>query len=306
MSTKIKTLRKKTVKKELNLFDTETDRLLNAVEPNFQIFKNGKNSVKIRLMTITPNLAKILLETNTKNRSLSRSNIEHLAKQINSGEWKLTGGSIGFDTNGTLVDGQHRLQACMQSNIPITTLVISGLKPEVFTVIDTGKKRDGSDALSIEGVPNCTMVSGAIRLISKYRKDGELGKSAKSMTNQNIVDYYYDNKSLGGMSTIASKLYSKCCGILSPRAVLTYYFLFSEKSKKDAHTFLEQVCIGKGIDEGDAAFELRNRLIKDMNSSVKMVEQEKAKMVAYAWCKFRKGETVKSFKLSKEDKVEII
>ena len=62
---------------------------------------------------ITPNRATKLLEHNTDNyrMSISNSTLENLVYELTHGQWKATTQGIGFDTNGVLVDGQHRLMA---------------------------------------------------------------------------------------------------------------------------------------------------------------------------------------------------
>src|SRR5438046_2404287 len=51
------------------------------------------------------------LAANTANRPLSRSTVRGFADAMRSGEWLVTHQGVAFDTDGVLVDGQHRLAA---------------------------------------------------------------------------------------------------------------------------------------------------------------------------------------------------
>jgi len=110
---------------------------------------------------ITPEFAKEVLEKRNKiNRAILQGTVNSYAKQMREGKWKTNGEPIIFseeyevEEDGVkrnvrfLLDGQHRLAACVKCGIPFLVLVVSGLPKEVFDSIDTGKVRAGKDALS--------------------------------------------------------------------------------------------------------------------------------------------------------------
>ena len=80
----------------------------------------------------------------------------------------MTGDPIKFSSDGRLLDGQHRLEACEIAGLPISTHVVFGVDPGAFTTIDTGRSRSASDALAIEGVRNYQEVAGALRFADFY------------------------------------------------------------------------------------------------------------------------------------------
>lgn len=94
---------------------------------------------------ITPQRAKELLEANRENRQLQKRQIAELAGQIEGGRWLLTHQGIAFDTNGRLVDGQHRLKAIVLANKPAELVVCRGLDPAAFPVVDQGRARSIAD-----------------------------------------------------------------------------------------------------------------------------------------------------------------
>ena len=62
-------------------------------------------------VTITPQVAQMMLEHNTHNRNLTESRAQAYARDMASGNWRYTGEGIKFGPDGTLLDGQTRLRA---------------------------------------------------------------------------------------------------------------------------------------------------------------------------------------------------
>lgn len=100
-----------------------------------------------RVEEISPERAKEMLEHNTKNRKLNMLQVSAIASTIENGHYEFTSQSIGFDTNGTLTDGQHRLHAIIKAGKTVPMVVVYGANQSVFT--DRGKKRTVSENLSI-------------------------------------------------------------------------------------------------------------------------------------------------------------
>jgi len=92
-------------------------------------YKNGYS-----LETITPRLAREYLATDEgKNRRPSKNHVQYLADSISRGEWvQITGQPIAFDKMGRLVNGQHRLLACIQANLPINVEIVRGVDDETL------------------------------------------------------------------------------------------------------------------------------------------------------------------------------
>lgn len=120
---------------------------------------------------ITPALAKDILETlNTNNRPLSNGNVKTLVAQIQNEEWIAGTSTIIFSDNQTLLDGQHRLNAIVNSNTPLIFHVAFNMPEIAFCVLDTNKKRTGSDTLAKAGFSNLGTLNSMIRKSNHYYK----------------------------------------------------------------------------------------------------------------------------------------
>ena len=77
---------------------------------------------------VTPEIAlKWLNEQNNLNRPMLTQLHEPLTREMVEGRFQVTHQGIGFDENGQLTDGQHRLQGIVNSGVGQWLLVICGL-----------------------------------------------------------------------------------------------------------------------------------------------------------------------------------
>jgi len=72
-------------------------------------------------------------------------------KAILNGSWLPTNQGIGVTSEGVLADGQHRLQAIKNLGyLPVTLLLVTGLDPKVYRIIDIGRKRSMFDSVKLD------------------------------------------------------------------------------------------------------------------------------------------------------------
>jgi hypothetical protein len=104
-----------------------------------------------QLLEITPDMAKMMLDTNTNNRNLSERAVTQLATAMENGSWELNHQGLAFYEGGMLADGQHRLAAIIRANKPITMMVTTGLPKNTAMTIDSGRRRSLIDGVKISG-----------------------------------------------------------------------------------------------------------------------------------------------------------
>ena len=119
-----------------------------------------------RWMDITPAMAAEMLQRNTGNRPIKKTHLKGLVSEIANGRFMETGDSIKFSNTGLLLDGQHRLQACVDAGATIRTIVACGLSPEIFTVLDSGAKRSVANMLEGLGHANPNDLGAAVKVAS--------------------------------------------------------------------------------------------------------------------------------------------
>jgi hypothetical protein len=104
--------------------------------------------MRAEIITFTPDTAKKYLESNFVNRRVKKSKVTEYANAMRAGNWGLTGQTLIFDTEGHLINGQHRLLACVESGCEFKSLVVFDSDGDI-SMIDMGASRSTADILDI-------------------------------------------------------------------------------------------------------------------------------------------------------------
>lgn len=104
------------------------------------------------------------LTRNRLNRTVRQTAVARYRSDMESGRWAMTADPIRFDTEGDLVDGQHRLLALSElPDVTLPFLVIRGLPREAQGAMDQGIKRTPGDQLGLRGIRNGHHVASAVK-----------------------------------------------------------------------------------------------------------------------------------------------
>lgn len=120
--------------------------------------------VKTETAIISPSRAADLLRGNKNNRQVSPPLVERYARDMASGNWQCNGSGIILNGDGSLLDGQHRLMACMLAQVPFETVIVRGVNSQAMTTIDTGRARRLGDVFRITGEKNANVLASVLRL----------------------------------------------------------------------------------------------------------------------------------------------
>jgi hypothetical protein len=105
----------------------------------------------------------------------------------------LTGEPIILDENDKVLDGQHRLNACLIAKKPFRTLLVRGVRRgSAFLAMGSGEKRRAAHALAIAGELNTKVLQAALKLVWTHQL-GELGRSVHYPSNAEIQTVLEDN-----------------------------------------------------------------------------------------------------------------
>lgn len=160
--TKKKPGRRPKAKKAESKITQASNQASTQKSPPTQPNKFPRFSVKVE--SITPRLAVKYLERNVDNRPITKSYVNNLVRQMQSENWHMTHQGIAFAKDGRLIDGQHRLQAIIESGKTVKLPVTRGLSEEAIMVLDTHKKRNAADAahyVGLKDVDTRTMAAAA-------------------------------------------------------------------------------------------------------------------------------------------------
>lgn len=122
-------------------------------------------------ITITPEQADhILSTTNNSNRNINGKAVAFISNQLINGLWAYNGQSIVVGSDGELLDGQHRLAACVRSGVSLDTEIVYNVPKESFSTMDSGRPRGAADCFALKNIPNSTLSSSVMRNCVLYSK----------------------------------------------------------------------------------------------------------------------------------------
>ena len=122
----------------------------------------------MKLTKITPKLAAEMLAHNVRNRRSQRVTVSHYARQMTEGLWEVNGDAIRFAEDGTLLDGQHRLAAIVQSGMTIESWVGRGFTMDAQKTMDQQRKRTAGDILGMYGIAAGNRVAAIVRMVNRW------------------------------------------------------------------------------------------------------------------------------------------
>ena len=260
---------------------------------------SGKNQIVSEIIVITPDMAKQWLEHNKKNRKVTGSTVAKYARDIKEGRWQITGDAIRFDTNKNLIDGQHRLLACVKADMPFSTAVTYGLPPEAQDVMDMGKMRSAGDVLSLHGLHNTNALTTAIRTLMAER-DGIGKPNASTYSTAAILECLEKHPLISRHVPPPGQLPR---GI--PVAQVGYVrYVASEfmGHAQRATAMFEVLKTGVPDYTGDPIHAFRERIIRNGdNSAVAIKRESKWWTLKHAFNLFVKGDGVTNLRFAREN-----
>lgn len=128
---------------------------------------------------VTPEWARQIIDKHYKElesgeyrqRPINERTVKAYANDMKAGNWSLTGQGVSFDTDGHLMDGQHRLAAVVVAGVPVDMLIMWDLPAEhdgrvkTINLFDIGKKRSVGGQLKIDGKEYYNELASASRCL---------------------------------------------------------------------------------------------------------------------------------------------
>lgn len=128
---------------------------------------------------VSPQLAEAMLSRRKNQRPVSKPWVATLAGMMRAGKWTVSPAPIAFDTQGNLVDGQHRLLAVVDSGVTCPFLVLGAFASDVVAAASSCRPLSTSDLLSMsmardgaapKNVNNICAIARA--MVVGFRSDG--------------------------------------------------------------------------------------------------------------------------------------
>ncbi|WP_234442739.1 hypothetical protein [Streptomyces sp. FxanaA7] len=256
----------------------------------------------MQVVDVSPQLATQWLTRNTSNRPLSKSTVQQLAGQIQRGEWQLTHQGIAFDEDDVLIDGQHRLAAIVKAGVTVPLTVTHGVPRTAFTVMDTGRKRTGRDALALAGEANATHLAAALRGLHLYRTAPNSAWSGGSSvtSNDQLLNVLGEHPGVRDALHHGIAL-NRGCRITVTAATIGWYVTSEARPDIDQTAWEAGVVTGAHLGPGDPRLTLRNTMLNlALGNAHRRRDDSREHLLYYlkAWNAWVEGRTIKLLRRS--------
>lgn len=258
-----------------------------------------EESLKFTYEDVDKAKAEEWLERNVSNRKPRPKKIAEYVRDMVGGKWRPVGDPIRFDTEGNLIDGQHRLLAVIDAtsqkpDLMLKFLVVRGVHNEDRAVIDTGAKRTPSDQLRMNGYRNSSTLATAAKWAHLYESGMIHGgdKTGKTVTHAEVVDFVEKHPDLVSIVDTVQKSMRQHI-MMPPAYIACGYYLTSKVHEGDAFTFFERLTDGVMLSPGDPILALRNRLNDINRQNIKMNGDNWLSLLLRAWNARREGRSLR-------------
>lgn len=264
------------------------------------------SAINVALMTITPQMAGQMLEKNIANRKVNQANVNRIAADMATGNYKVNGETIKISPNGEILDGQHRLLACVKSGMPFQTYVVYDVERETVGTIDMGKGRSVADSLNVMG---CNIKSGIIPAMNFYFNRGQKLTTAQTGCLWNA----YEDKFNMICDVLVGSHHDYLLSQRDLRGFVIHLALSENWSENDLRTFVNGL---KNKPNRDTVYELsaynfRNWYDRKVHGKLRNLkslgEKNKANVTLDALCtladSYKSGKLAKSFQWKNQAKL---
>lgn len=243
---------------------------------------------------ITPSNAQQQLDNGSRNRPLSEFRAQKLAAEIQAGRFRENGESVIFDPQGRLLDGQHRLRACVLANKPITTYCVFGIPNSYFASLDQGKIRGGGDLAALMDFSNYNTVAALARIAIRYA-DGTFGKTGREsvVSAETLAIYMKHNRT--NLESAVGAVAKYTAGIRKitplPHPAFVYYANLPDEDGR-AMEFVESIATGAGLGKNDVRLMFRQRMLDLVGQKHTLTQEHKLALLIKTWNAYRAGTKV--------------
>lgn len=222
--------------------------------------------------TITPDAAREILAVMPKQRPLRPAHAEQLAKLLTGGKWdRNTPEPVVFDEEGLLLEGMHRMHACVMSGVPLVVDLKFNVPRSTFHVINRGRIRTAADDLILEGIVESDQVAKRLAAAGRVLRTFDAGFSPTSnyesrfgrLSSDDMAAVIRQHPLLPGTADYCTPMLCRSSVRFPHGAFVALLTLMREVDNELAMMFAEQIATGEHVGAGDPAYQLRESQGRD-------------------------------------------
>lgn len=220
--------------------------------------ENAKNKYAVEIVTVTPDMARAMLDTSLRNRTVSQLRVDKYAHDMSIGNWSPATMLI-TDEDGHMVDAHHRLLAVIKAGKPIQMVKFTGLEKRFIPYIDTGRPRSAGDMLAfvdgLDGISSLRNKAALVRLALLAKAGGVL----KIIGHDEIANFMLDH--LDNVNASYNEFtHIHGCSASAGVAAAIYLIHEANPSCGKVDKFINELTYGEMIQSGMPTYALRSAL----------------------------------------------
>jgi hypothetical protein len=260
-----------------------------AVPAATAVATSADGKITARFVLVTPEMAREWLSGNTHNRHLRPRRIGPLVADMTTGSYVLNGETVKRSTDGTLLDGQHRLAAIAESGTAQELLVVEGLDAPAQETTDIGIKRNFSDVLALRGEKDAFTLAAICRRVTIWEAGGRAYTGAGNFTPTpaQMLGTLHRYPGLRSVTRWAMNVTAHCD--LPASHIGLGIWLFAQLDEEDCEFFFARLADGQNMAKGDPVYELRRALAEARNVRGRRSETYLTAILIKAWNAYRAG-----------------
>jgi len=273
----------------------------------------AKTELRVRLR-VTPSLAKYWMENyNTHNRLLIECRYTTIAVDILDKRWQYNADPIRFGSNGQLLDGQHRLMACIECDMAIDTLVVFGLLPSTQDVIDINRPRSAGDMAHLHDISNANEACAIENMLLMHERFGinkqpagfasvekERGKIRIKWSRPTKTEIVRSVQIRSHLQERISEIRPWRQGrLLPPRIIGFCHYLFSEQDHALSVKFFEECILAENLKSSTPTHWMHTRLVENRSAKHRLLHVELIALIFKAWIAYRDKESIRFLRWSR-------
>lgn len=246
----------------------------------------------VGIETITPEYARQVLSVQDKrfHRKVRKHRVSQYARLILEGRWRLNCQTLSF-SGDRVMNGIHRLLAVDAAGVPVPFIVVRGLEPDVFPTIDTGGIRSQADTMHIAQISNSTQVSAVATLLWYYDSFGNMQSQPQRLPSRaEVLEYVEDHAEIHDAARWARSGQNHVLSSATPLAAV-YALCANRPVERDV--FFGDFQSGINLSTDSPVRVLRERLLRDRGSRVRLPSFMVAALIIKAWNAELRGEPMR-------------
>lgn len=257
--------------------------------------KNPHPEITTAIIFITPEVAREMIEANTENqRGVKKSNLTRIENNFRKEAFVLNGESLIRSLSKRILDGQHRLHGCVNTQTGFWTVFVDNVPDEYFATIDSGRSRSFKDVLQIRGEDLSSILAPSAQRLGEYMKSAKSVGSGLALSNNELNDVIEQAPTLVDSVRFCNR---SLCRMAPVACVAWLHWIAVDGGcGEQMESFITSLGSGAMLSDDSPVYWLRRRMEANRISKAKLPVREIIALIVKGWNAYAANVPVKQLR----------